>query len=363
MALDLYRRHSAACKYSGRGQSFTKCSCVIWCYGAISGHPIRKSLRTRDWTIATRLAHEMESAPDRSAVRAMTIADAVNEFLDECYARKLARSTIISYETTLSSFRAYCERRHTTDIRGLTLEVFRGFRASRILAVSTQRKEIEMLRTFSKFCHEHDWIPKNFAAYLKPPKEAGPVTMPYESDEIIRFLKACDKIENTNKASAERARLRARALILLLLYSGLRISDVIRLRRDQLQQDGRLMMRTMKTGVTIYVRLHCDCVAALKALPVESAHFLWSGNGRVESATGSARRTVDCISKISGVKARPHRFRDTFAVELLAQGVDIRTVQLLLGHESIKTTEKHYAPFIARFQQRLDEATSKLKFG
>ena len=59
----------------------------------------------------------------------------------------------------------------------------------------------------------------------------------------------------------------------------------------------------------------------------------------------------------------PHRFRDTFAVELLLCGEDIRTVQLLLGHTSLRTTERHYSPFVSAFQQRLDRATAKLKFG
>ena len=119
----------------------------------------------------------------------------------------------------------------------------------------------------------------------------------------------------------------------------------------------------MKTGVPLYIKLHPDCISALKALPVESPrYFFWSGNGRVESQTGSARRTVACLAKIAGVPARPHRFRDTFAVELLLAGEDIRKVQLLLGHKSIKTTEKHYAPWVQRFQQGLDTAVSKLAF-
>ena len=50
-------------------------------------------------------------------------------------------------------------------------------------------------------------------------------------------------------------------------------------------------------------------------------------------------------------------------MELLLAGEDIRKVQLLLGHKSIKTTEKHYAPWVQRFQQGLDTAVSKLAFG
>jgi integrase len=114
--------------------------------------------------------------------------------------------------------------------------------------------------------------------------------------------------------------LRARSLMLLLLYSGLRISDAMQVERNQLKPDGRLLVRIMKTGKPLYVRLHADCLDALKALPVESEHFLWSGIGKLSSAVGSARRSVAMIGKLARVKdVHPHRFRDTFSVELLVK--------------------------------------------
>jgi len=79
---------------------------------------------------------------------------------------------------------------------------------------------------------------------------------------------------------------------------------------------------------------------------------------------GSARRTIACVLKLADVvDGHPHRFRDTFSVTLLQNGTDLRTVQLLLGHTSIKTTEKHYAPFVASMQKTLDDAVSTLHFG
>lgn len=304
----------------------------------------------------------MEAEPEK-VEQIVSIAAAVNAYLDDCHARDLAQSTITSYENILTAFLDYCERHNLRELRGLRLEDFRGFRNGRQVANSTQRKEIEHLRAFCTFCLDHGWIPSNFAKKLKPPAEQGPVTMPYEREEVNKLLAACDQITNFYKSNAERARKRARALILLLLYGGLRVSDAIRLERSRVDKQGRILMHAMKTGVPLYVRLHPDCVKALGDLPVESPYFLWSGKSKVSTATGSARRTVTCISRISGVKARPHRFRDTFAVELLLAGEDIRTVQLLLGHKSLKTTEKHYAPFVSRFQERLDAATTKLKFG
>jgi integrase len=125
---------------------------------------------------------------------------------------------------------------------------------------------------------------------------------------------------------------------------------------------GRLLVRIMKTRRPLYVRLHSDAVSALAALPVESEYFLWSGRSKLSTAIGSARRTIDCLCRKTGIAGHPHRFRDTFAVRLLEQGEDIRTVQLLLGHSSVVTTEKHYAPWVSSMQDRLDRAAEKLDF-
>lgn len=54
-----------------------------------------------------------------------------------------------------------------------------------------------------------------------------------------------------------------------------------------------------------------------------------------------------------------HRFRDTFAVELLLAGTPIDDVRILLGHSSVKITEKHYAPWVKARQERLEENVMK----
>ena len=55
-----------------------------------------------------------------------------------------------------------------------------------------------------------------------------------------------------------------------------------------------------------------------------------------------------------------HRLRDTFAVDLLEKGVPLEEVSKLLGHESIKTTERHYAKWVKGRQERLDALVSRL---
>jgi site-specific recombinase XerD len=360
MSLDLYRRHAEDCRFFDKGQNFTKCSCVIWAYGTLAGRPYRKSVKTRDWSLAVVRVERLEKNPQSIPIR--TISEACALYLKDCAGRALAGESIKSRKTLLDHFVKFFSGRGLTDMSQISLEDLQAFRDSRQIKSNTKKKEVEYVKFLFAFCMKHKWIESNVARDLKGPQRDECVTLPYEREEIKLLLEACNKIDNSNRTGIPRARLRAKALVLLMLYSGMRVSDCVQVKRERLKPDGRLYIRTMKSGVDLYVRLHEDCLEALNALPVESPYFLWSGKSKIRTATGSARRTVTAVSKMAGVPARPHRFRDTFAVELLLNGEELLTVQRLLGHTSIKTTERHYAPYVARFQEILDRATAKLNF-
>jgi site-specific recombinase XerD len=219
------------------------------------------------------------------------------------------------------------------------------------------------MRSFCEFLVDLEWLSRNPARKVRAPRDTSSPTLPFTPDEVKALIDSIEKLSNNNRGSVERARVRARGLVLLLLYSGMRIGDAVKLERSRLGPDGRLLVRMMKTGEPLYVKLGKVAVDALRAIPEESRYFLWSGSAALATAIGSARRTIDCLGKLAGVNAHPHRFRDTFSVELLKSGAALRTVQLLLGHTSIRTTERYYAPWVGAFQDQLDTATAKLKFG
>lgn len=72
---------------------------------------------------------------------------------------------------------------------------------------------------------------------------------------------------------------------------------------------------------------------------------------------GNYQRAFKKLCKIAEVKnGHAHRWRDTFAVELLLAGVPLEQVSILLGHASIKVTEKHYSPWVKARQDQLEAA-------
>jgi integrase/recombinase XerD len=79
-----------------------------------------------------------------------------------------------------------------------------------------------------------------------------------------------------------------------------------------------------------------------------------------DTAAGNWRRTLRKVFKLAGVKGgHPHRFRDTFAVDLLLAGVPLKQVSILLGHGSIRIAEKHYSPWIRDRQDQLEANLEK----
>jgi integrase len=119
-----------------------------------------------------------------------------------------------------------------------------------------------------------------------------------------------------------------RAMCLVMLYSGMRSSDTVQLRRAVVDLDtGKLLLRVMKTGAPLCVRLGMLATDALRALPAEGV--FWTGGSRLYPAIGNTRRTIARALAIAGIKGHSHRFRDTFSVSLLEKGEDLHTVQLL----------------------------------
>jgi site-specific recombinase XerD len=372
---NLFRRHLASCPHRAKGRSWRRCSCPIWLDEEINWKRRRKSLGTCDWDRAIDLIRRDREDPGSvSAIVAQPAApvvpklvDCIATYISDCKARKLAESTVVSYQNTFNHLVEFCSTKHVTDIDKVDLPVLTAFRASREIEGTTSGKELEHVRTFGGFASakKRGWWPENYARDIKAPKEESAPTMPFDEAEVNKILRACDHMKDGNPNRRQRTRLRARAMVLTMVYSGLRISDTIKLRRSQVDlQSGQLLLRTMKTGYPLYVRLGETCVEALRALPVESEeYFFWNGESKLATAIGNARKTISRVLALAGLEGSPHCFRDTFSVDLLTKHTDIRVVQQLLGHTSIKTTEKHYAPWVTSFQAALDEATAKLNFG
>jgi integrase/recombinase XerD len=216
-------------------------------------------------------------------------------------------------------------------------------------------KKLERLRAFFRFAQNRKWVQENPASKLKSPRVSLCPTMPYTREEVVKTLSAIDSYTDKMPSSGIDNARRVRALVLLIRYSGLRLSDAVNLSSDRIAGN-RLFLYTQKTGVPVNAVLPEFVVVALEATPkVTEKYFFWSGAGKLDSAVRSWQTRLRRLFQLAKVaNGHAHRFRDTFAVELLLAGVPIERVSILLGHQSVRITEKHYSPWVRSRQEQLE---------
>jgi len=202
-------------------------------------------------------------------------------------------------------------------------------------------KKLERLRTFFSFGQKRKWIPENPASDLRAPKVTLCPTLPFTHKEMLRILAAINKYKDEFPGRGSENAQRMRALVLLLRYGGMRIGDTVSLSGDRIEEN-RLLLYTQKTGVPVNNVLPDFVLKVLDGTPkVAANYYFWDGESKLETIIGSWRKRLKRLFELAEVSSgHPHRFRDTFAVELLLAGVPIERVSILLGHESVRTTRE-----------------------
>ena len=217
-------------------------------------------------------------------------------------------------------------------------------RLEETLKKSTQNYHLIALRSFLKY------LSKNEIASLAPEqielaKQSKRIVQFLEADELARLL-----IAPTKKNSL--VALRDKAILELLFSTGLRVSEIanlkieqVNLKRDEFTVRGKgdkprlvFLSENAKNAIKKYLDKRLD----LTPFIFVSHDRAKSGRAEQKAITSrSIERLVERYAKEAGItkKITPHTLRHTFATDLLLAGADIRSVQSLLGHESITTTQ------------------------
>lgn len=370
--LSVYTRHYAPCTQTDI--NYRRCRCPKWIQGGLAdGRQIRTSARTRSWEKAEINARKMEDIadPNKPAVKArVRISDAIECFRDDERSRHLSKHSQKKSEFFLErQLKKWAAGQGFAFLDQLTAAELTRFRAQWGNGSATTRRKHERLVAFLWFCVRMDWIEKNPAVLMKRVKVESKPTDYFTRQEFDQLVDATYAYGNwLGGHDYEHRRDRIRALILLMRWSGLAIKDAVTLERTRVDEDGNLFLYRAKTGVPVYVPLPPFVHTLLNSLPNRNArYFFWSGSGDAETCKRCWTRALARLFKVAEIK-RPdrsvkrchsHMFRDTFAVELLLSGVPIDQVSLLLGHSSVKVTERHYAPFVKARQEQLAQSARK----
>ncbi|MEI8270186.1 MAG: site-specific tyrosine recombinase/integron integrase [bacterium] len=259
-------------------------------------------------------------------------------------------NTVENYQRYLTRFFEFTKVKNPIDITDEKVREFRLYlnrqssgnnRATgETLKKKTQNYYLIGLRGFLKYLAKHkiDTLPADRIELAKVPERSLDLI---STAELERLLKAPDG--NDLKS------LRDKAILLLLFSTGLRVSELCSLTRDVNFQSGEFSIRGKGSKVRV-VFISDDAIKAinqyLKQRPdMDDALFVKVGDEKGDGKEGLARRSIERIVKHYAIKAgiskkvTPHVMRHCFATDLLSNGADIRSVQMMLGHSNIATTQ------------------------
>jgi integrase/recombinase XerC len=269
--------------------------------------------------------------------------------------RNLSDNSIRGYVGDLESFLAHMEKLNVLEFKDLTIEHIRSWLANLQttgVARSTLTRRIVSIRAFTNWAAANGWLTSDLGAKLAVPKAHRTLPEILNVDEAAQVLKALEV-----KAGEEETAINLRDLAMLeVLYaSGIRVSELCGLNLGDIDQSRNTLSVIGKGDRQRVVPLGIPAIKALQNYLINGraeflnnksadAVFLGTRGKRIDQHT--VREVVYEAMKAVGATMGPHGLRHSAATHLLEGGADLRTVQEILGHASLATTQiyTHVSP-------------------
>ena len=296
-----------------------------------------------------------------------TIRECIAKYLAELTRRGASKHTLRNYGSDLEQFARYFEVPGTAapafeQIDLALLREWLGGLYDHKLTVVTVRRKLAAVRAVFKFSLQEGVISKNPATRLRTPKikEQLPEVMSAEkTNNLIDAVESGEVVEMPDKE-------RDIALLELMYGCGIRVSELVGINLEDIDlRGGWLRVRgkgNKERQVPVGVRA-VDAVnvylAGRKAPASERALFLNSRGARLGDR--QVRRLVKlyAILVAGDSTVHPHSFRHAYATHLLSDGADLRSIQELLGHARLSTTQKYTQVSLKDLQMVYDRAHPK----
>jgi len=281
---------------------------------------------------------------------ARRITDLTFDFLGHLeLERGLSRNTLEAYRTDLQQFAEFLERRgldplevKTVDLMDFISELATGGDGRAPAAPATLQRKIACLRSFYRHLRREQLTDHDPAAELRAPRSRARLPKVLSRDEVTRLLQ---QPRGTSPAA-----LRDRALLETMYACGLRASEAIGLELSELDLEDGILRARGKGSKERIIPIGGKAIEALRA-------YLENGRPRLVGIRPERRvfvnlrggglsrqglyKIVRRHARTAGLEQRmsPHTLRHTFATHLLSGGCDLRSLQEMLGHADIGTTQ------------------------
>ncbi|MCI7083251.1 MAG: tyrosine-type recombinase/integrase [Tenericutes bacterium] len=261
----------------------------------------------------------------------------VSEFLNYIRNKNYSENTIISYINDLYYFYEFVkmdfDKVKYDDVRDY-LE-YLSLKKEKSTSVS---RKISSLKSFYKFLYKNNYIDKKDYPLVK-------VTYPKKEKKLPKFLYYNDLLEIINESSKDKDGVRDRLIIEMLYATGVRVSELVNIKLSDIDFNNKRIVvcgKGNKERVVYYGDYAKEVLDKYLETHIRKDNNYLFLNSKGEQITdGGIRYIIDNIMKKLSIKTHvtPHVLRHTFATDMLNNGCDIKVVQELLGHSSLKATE------------------------
>jgi len=284
----------------------------------------------------------------------LTARNWIPAFLDALAAERDASvNTLKGYARDLEDYAAFLTGRGRTPAAAgrAAVEAYLADLEARGLASATRARRLSAIKGLHRFAFEEGWRGDDPVALVSGPSKPRRLPKTLSVEEVDRMLRAA------RTAPESAGALRTVCLIELLYATGLRASELVSLPASAVRGDPRMILVRGKGGKERMAPLSAparDALAAwLKLRDAEDAArvknggrrspFLFPSGGKLGHLTRERLfqiiKDLAALAGVSPAKVSPHTLRHAFATHLLANGADLRSIQQLLGHADIATTE------------------------
>ena len=261
--------------------------------------------------------------------------------------RGLSKNTLAAYGSDLARYLDYLERLNTGPEQVSSNQV--GDFAQQLTALglkaSSANRILAAVRGFHKFLGLEGIRDDDPATRLRPPKLPKRLPKALSQDQVTQLLSASGP--EPEDEGADLIRLRDRAILELMYSTGARVSEIVALDLDEVNDSGLLRVRgkgskerIVPVGSYAARSLNSYLIRtrpALARLRGERALFLNKLGGRLSRQ--SIWEIIQKAGSACNLEVSPHSLRHSFATHLIEGGADVRVVQELLGHASVATTQ------------------------